>query len=98
MAVFFPAAATGALWLVGSYSHYLQREAKAQANAANNVPNTPEPFQQAVGDIRSRGAFCDNRTFVSVTEDRDPQGARIFFVDYGNGQRVRQYIDPRILL
>jgi hypothetical protein len=56
-----------------------------------------EPFQGAIGHIKDQ-SFVDHTRFVSVEESRDMQGARIFFVDYGNGQRVQQYYDPRYWL
>jgi len=60
-------------------------------------PAVKEPFYGAVGHIKQQ-TFADHSRFVSVTEDRDVQGARIFWVDYGNGQRVQQYNDPRVWL
>ena len=58
-----------------------------------------EPFHGAWGHIRNYGAFVDNRgRFESVEETLDVDGAKVFLVDYGNGQRVLQYHDPRIQL
>lgn len=85
-------------WFLVSYAHSMKRDARLEQEKAAQVPIAEEPFQGAVGHIKDR-IFADNRgIFTSVQEDYDVNGARIFFVDYGNGQRVVQYFDPRILL
>lgn len=76
----------------------MRRDAIAAAENASQDPEVKEPFQGAVGHIKDR-IFADTRgLFVSVQEDVDVNGARIYWVDYGNGQRVCQYFDPRIVV
>jgi len=93
----FPVAVFGAgAWLAFGSLYDMQRAAIPQENSSQD-PAVKEPFQGAVGHIKQQ-TFADHSRFVSVVEDRDVQGARIFWVDYGNGQRVQQYNDPRIWL
>ncbi len=95
MSLFPVAVAGGGAWLIWAVLQDMKR------NAAESLENSgleeAEPFQGAVGHIKQQ-TFADHTRFISVTEDRDVQGARIFWVDYGNGQRVQQYFDPRVWL
>jgi hypothetical protein len=94
----FPLAVVGAAAWLGVGSLYdMQRAAAVPPENSSQDPAVKEPFQGAIGHIKQQTA-ADHSRFVSVTEDRDVQGARIFWVDYGNGQRVQQYYDPRIWL
>ena len=98
---FFPlAAGATALWAMGSYSYDLKSKAEMPIELASEDAQVKDPFWGGVGPVSqlSGSALMDRATFRSVQEDVDVKGARIFLVDYGNGQRVVQYIDPRILL
>ena len=86
------AVAGGAVWLAVGLLDRMQRDSTADDQVWRE--NTA-PFQGAIGHIRQQ-TFADHSRFVSVQEDTDAQGARIFFVDYGNGQLCQQYFDPRI--
>ena len=99
MALLFPAAAAGAAaWVLLGYAHGVRRDAIKEVENSSQEPAVKEPFFGAIGHVKDH-LFADTRgLFVSVQEDVDVQGARIFWVDYGNGQRVQQYFDPRILL
>ena len=94
----FPLAVVGAAaWLGASSLYDMQQAAVVPPENSSQDPAVKEPFQGAVGHIKQQ-TFADHTRFVSVVEDRDVQGARIFWVDYGNGQRVQQYNDPRVWL
>lgn len=99
MALLFPAAAAAsAAWALLGYAHAVRRDAVKEVENSSQDPEVKEPFQGAIGHAKQH-LFADTRgLFTSVQEDVDVQGARIFWVDYGNGQRVQQYFDPRILL
>jgi hypothetical protein len=91
----FPVAVVGGLsWLALSSLYDMQQSARVPPENWSQDPAVKEPFQGAIGHI-SQQSFADHTRFVSVVEDRDVQGAVIFWVDYGNGQRVQQYFDPR---
>jgi hypothetical protein len=89
-------AGTGA-WLIASSLYDMKQALVVPPENSSQDPAVKEPFQGAVGHIKQQ-TFADHSRFVSVVEDRDVQGARIFWVDYGNGQRVQQYNDPRVWL
>lgn len=99
MALVFPAIALTGFWALAGYAHNAKRTAEEAAKVPAEDPMRQEPFRGPVGHIKDFGIFADTRgQFRSVREDVDVQGARIFWVDYGNGQLVQQYFDPRILL
>jgi hypothetical protein len=99
MSLLLPAMAATAVWFYGAKSYDLQQRANVPMENASQESDTKEPFRGAWGHIRNFGVFVNTRgRFVSVTEDYDVNGAKIFLVDYGNGQRVVQYQDPRIEL
>jgi len=83
------------MWALGGYAHDAMRQARAQATKA--VPLEPLPFNGPIGHIKDYLLTSDDRFFSDVQEDRDAQGARIFWVTYASGQRVQQYQDPRII-
>lgn len=87
-------AATGALYATAVALDW-KRQTQTAVENASQMSEEKEPFQGAIGHFRSRTG-ADNLRFVSVSEDYDVQGAKQFLVDYGNGQRVVQYHDPRI--
>lgn len=98
MALLLPAAAAAATsWYLLGYAHAVRRDAILAEENKSQDPQVKEPFQGAIGHIRDRIFAPTRDMFTSVQEDVDVNGARIFFVDYGNGQRVVQYFDPRIL-
>lgn len=84
---------------MGAKSYDLYQRANVPVSNHSQDSDTKEPFRGAWGHIKNYGWNVDNRNrFVSVQEDYDVDGARVFYVDYGNGQRVIQYHDPRIQL
>lgn len=98
---FFPlVAGAGALWMFSAYQYDLKQKADMPIELATEDPEVKEPFYGGIGSISqlSGSAVLDRGTFKSVREDVDTNGARIFLVDYGNGQRIVQYYDPRLLL
>jgi len=97
MALIYPAAALAGIWVLGGYAHDLKREA-SRKEEMEMMREDPPPIFGAIGHIKDYGLASDLRLFRSVREDRDVQGAKIFWVDYGNGQLVQQYFDPRLLL
>jgi len=101
MSLLIPAIAASTAWYVGATALDLKRRAQTHAENAheNRVPDQEDaPFHAPIGHISQR-FFSDTRgRFTSVREDIDHIGAKIFLVDYGNGQEVIQYVDPRILL
>lgn len=99
MSLLLPALAATGVWLLGARSYDLKQRANVPLENASQESDVKEPFQGAWGHIRNFGIFTPTRgRFRSVTEDYDVNGAKIFLVDYGNGQRVVQYQDPRIEL
>ena len=99
MANLFPLAVGGtAFWLLGAYSFDLRQQAQMPIELASDDPLVMEPSQGAIGHIRQYSGVDTRGRFRSVQENVDTLGARIFLVDYGNGERVVQYHDPRILL
>lgn len=97
MSLLLPALAGGGLWLAYGQVSSMKKEAVKKATAEMEA-QLPPPYQGAVGHIKDR-IFADTRgRFVRMREDIDERGAQIFLVDYGNGQEVVQYVDPRILL
>lgn len=98
---FFPlAAAAAGTWLFSAYTYDLKDKASVPVELASDDPQVTDPFYGAVGHISKYSAspIIERGTFRSVQENVDIKGARIFLVDYGNGQRVVQYYDPRLLL
>lgn len=96
---FFPVAIGGTvLWGLGSYAYSLKQRASMPIELESNDPLVKEPFQGAIGHIKQYAMTATRGRFRSVQETVDCQGATIFLVDYGNGEKVVQYIDPRILL
>ncbi len=97
MSFFIPAVAGGAFWLFAAYTYNL----KQKLNAPSVMPigcEEHEPFYGPVGHVKDWW-FVDTRgRFKSMQQDVDELGADFFWVDYGNGQKVKQYNDPRILL
>ncbi len=91
--------AASALWYVSAVSLDWQARAKTKVeNSHLDDPRAQAPYWGPIGHISQR-FFADTRgRFVSSREEVDELGARIFLVDYGNGQEVIQYVDPRILL
>lgn len=67
---------------------------------ASDDPQVADPFYGAIGHVStiSGSPLIERGTFRSMQESVDVKGARIFLVDYGNGQRIVQYYDPRLLL
>lgn len=97
MSLLIPAVAASALWVAGAVGVQWRKEAEAKVEEPDGTEVAP-PFWGPTGHISSR-LFADTRgRFTRVREDVDHLGARIFLVDYGNGQEVIQYVDPRILL
>lgn len=96
MSLLLPALGVGALWYGGATLYQM----KSDAVKKSQVPEDEEegPYWGPVGHIKDR-FWADTRgRFVKVREDVDEKGAQIFWVDYGNGQEVLQFVDPRILL
>ena len=95
---FLPVAIGSVAWLATSYSYDLLQAAKRPVVETQKQTDDEEPFYGAMGHVRQY-AFVDTRQiFRSVTEDTDAQGAVIFLVDYGNGAKITQYWDPRLIL
>ncbi len=98
MTLLLPAVAGAALWYATAYSYNLKQRANTPIENASQSSDVKEPFQGAMDHVKN-WMWADTRgRFVSVQEDFDVNGARIFLVDYGNGAKVTQYVDPRILL
>ncbi len=93
---FVPAAAAAATWYLGAYTMSLQRQ--AQIPAENEIGNTKQPFYGAWMPFSQMWAVDRRGRFVSVTEDIDVTGAKVFLVDYGTGAKTVQYHDPRLVL
>ena len=99
MSLLLPAIAASALWYAGAKSYDVWRRANVPVENASQRSELKEPYRGAWGHISDYGVFTDNRgRFESVQEDVGVDGEQLFLVDYGNGQRVVQYHDPRILL
>jgi len=98
MALFYPAAALASAWIISAGAITARQIASEPIENASQKPDEKEAFQGAWCNPRD-WTFADTRgRFHSVQESRDVRGARIFLVDYGNGSRVVQFFDPRILL
>ena len=97
---FFPlVASASAFWALGSYTYDLKNKADVPVELATEDSQQKDPSQGAIGHISSLSgsALLDRGTFRSMQRNVDTNGADIFLVDYGNGQRVVQYHDPRLL-
>lgn len=96
---FVPAIAGAGMWMFAAYTYDLQQKLNVKATQSEvNGLNGREPFQGPIGSIKSWWAVDTRQRFKSVQKDVDHLGADVFLVDYGNGQKVYQYNDPRILL
>lgn len=95
-----PAAIVGAGLLYVSYGSNVRQETrdKVLQDQIDAQSEGEVPYQGAIGHVKSWWGADTRQRFVSVQEDVDTQGAKIFWVDYGNGQRVLQFHDPRVLL
>ena len=92
--MFFTAAAATAVGLVlVAQSQQWKRDAQPKAPTSN--PDSKPPFRGEWDAIRNWWHTDTRGRFLSVTEDRDVNGAQIFLVDKGNGAKVVQYSDPR---
>jgi hypothetical protein len=97
MTLLLPALAASGLWVLTAAAYDAKQKADVPIENASQNPQVKEAFQGAwSGQKQWFGAPTRGR-FVSVQEDYDVNGARIFLVDYGNSSRVVQYHDPRIL-
>lgn len=93
---FVPAAAAAALWTTAAYTWSLKNQASIPAE--NEIGNAKEPFYGAWMDYKQMWGVDTRGRFVSVTEDIDVYGAKVFLVDYGTGAKTVQYHDPRCVL
>ncbi len=98
MTLLLPVAAGAALWYGLAKSYDMQQKAKVPVELASQRSDTKAPLEGRYRPASSVHQMQNQGRFVSVQEDHDVNGARIFLVDYGNGSQVIQYIDPRILL
>jgi hypothetical protein len=95
---FYPALAGATAWVFGAFTWDLKQKLAVPVTDEDLDPTYVEPFWGAIGDPRTV-AFAPTRgRFRSVQESTDELGAKVFLVDYGNGQKIRQYLDPRIVL
>lgn len=100
MSLLIPAVAATGLWYACATALDMKKRAQTlMENTEEQAPGvTQAPFWAPTGHISER-LFADTRgRFTRVREDIDHLGAKIFLVDYGNGQEVIQYVDPRELL
>lgn len=96
---FFPlAAAAAGAWVYTAATLDWQNAHDAPIENVSQESDEKEPFRGAWGNAKEWFLAQTRGRFVSVAETTDVQGAPIFLVDYGNGQRVVQYHDPRIEL
>ena len=87
-------AAAGGAWVYTAYSHDLYEKGKQPVEQAPDKP----PLHQGAWTHESQWRFAPTREqFVSVKEDVDVNGARIFLVDRGTGSNIVSYSDPRLL-
>lgn len=97
MSLLLPAIVAGGAWMAYGQLVSMKRDAVRKTTATDTTSATP-PFWGPIGHIRDYQEAPTRGRFVSVKEDVDHLGAPIFWVDYGNGQQVLQYVDPRVLL
>jgi hypothetical protein len=76
----------------------LKVKANTPVELHSQDPATKSAYQGHYTDPKKVWATDTRGRFHSVTEDMDVNGSRIFLVDYGNGSKVVQWLDPRILL
>lgn len=93
---FVPAAAAAATWFLSAYTWNLK--AQAQVPAENEIGNTQQPFYGMYTSFKDYWLADRRGRFVSVKEDYDVLGAKVFLVDYGTGSITLQYHDPRVVL
>lgn len=87
------------MWLFAAYTYDLKQKLNVPLTQSDvQGPNEREPWFAPLGYISSWITVDNRQQFKSVQKDIDHLGADIFLVDYGNGQKVLQYHDPRILL
>lgn len=84
--------------MLGGLGYQWRLQAKQVEDAAEREDEVEQPIFGHLGSIDKQWRSDTRGTFVSMQEDVDHLGARIFLVDYGNGQKVIQFVDPRILL
>ena len=99
MSLLLPALGVSALWYGGAVALDWKQMAQTKVrNSQLDDSRADAPYWGPTGHIQDR-FFADTRgRFVAVREDVDELGARIFLVDYGNGQEVIQYVHPAVLL
>lgn len=81
---------------MSAYTWDLKRQAALPKE--NEIGNAREPDQGRWRSANDQFLTPNRGRFLSVTESRDLQGARIFLVDYGTGAKTIEYKDPRIVL
>ena len=98
MTLLLPVAAGAALWYGLAQSYDMTKKAAERVDHASQRSDVKIPLQGMYTPVSQMHNVLNRGRFVSVQEDFDVSGARIFLVDYGNGSQVVQYTDPRILL
>ena len=98
MSLLLPSIAASALWAFTAQSYSWQQKLNVPVENDSQEVEDKEPYQGAWDHVVHWTTVDTRGRFKSVKVDRDVQGATIFLVNYGNGARVVQYHDPRILL
>jgi hypothetical protein len=102
MSLLIPAAMMMGSWVYVSHAMDKINAAKAHAQITK-LQDDGEDEWLIDGHYRpfssvSQSSDIYRGTFKSLEETIDERGVKIFLVDYGNGARVIQYYDPRIIL
>lgn len=98
MTLLLPFAAGAALWYGVAHSYNMKQKLSMPIEDTLQRSDMKSPTFGAYTDHGKYFGVLTRGQFVSVQEDFDVNGARIFLVDYGNGSKTIQYHDPRILL
>ena len=93
---FYALCAGSGAWVALSYTFDLRRKLSTPVEVQSQNEEDGEPWG-GYGDIRNYAFINSNGRFRSVRETYDELGAKVFLVDYGNGQKVKQHFDPREL-
>jgi hypothetical protein len=96
--LFVPAVAGAAFWWAAAKAYDVRERLDVPVELESQDPAVKAPFQGYFDHISKWNWVSTRGRFQSVQESTDVNGAIIFLVDYGNGSKVVQYFDPRILV
>ncbi len=98
MSVLIPVVTAAGAWYYAAHTLTLRDKARTATELATQNYEKRAPLNGYYGSFKDYLFAPMRGRFRTVMEDIDVNGAKTFLVDYGNGQKVVQYHDPRIEL